>query len=299
LVKLAIRYALTVPFGMAAALLALFAALPGAATAGPWLQKPGGYFVKAAFSYLYAESEFDHGGDEVPVLTSNPLVRSAAYREIVLNTYVEYGLDERATLVGSLPFKILTSRRTEITDLADLIREVDVTNAGFSDLHIGVRSPLLRGRHPVSGEVRVKVPLGYPKRPANSGPALGSAEVDVTASILAGTTLRGAYATASAAYRVRGGSLADDVGFSLQVGGARRRLSGQALVEGWYSTVDPAPLDESSTARAANQDVLKVIGTLGYRTAERATVAVEAYHILSGKNAATGTTVAAALILTR
>ncbi len=281
---------------LAAALVAL-AATP--TRAGAWLQAPAGYYAKFSASYVYSETEFDNTGAVVPILTSNPLVRAAAYREVDLSTYVEYGLSPRATIVGSLPFKVLTSRRTEITDLADLIREVDVTNAGFSDLHLGVRTPVVRGHTPVSVELVGKVPLGYDRSPSNGGPALGSGYADLIGAILVGTTIRSGYLSASASYRVRGGPLADDAGFLAQAGGTRGRVSGQAMLEGWYSTVPPAPLEVSSTTEPANQDVLKVIASLGVRTGAHAVVAAEMYHVIDGKNTVTGTTVAISLVLTR
>jgi hypothetical protein len=278
---------------------ALLASLgdPGLCHAGPWTQPRGGSYTKIALSYLYTRTEFDSQGNEVPLLTTNPLVRSAAYREVDLFGYMEYGIRDGWTLVGALPFKILTSQRTEISELADLVRNVDVTNAGLADLSIGVRRSLVRGRRPLSLEVVAQLPLGYDPTPDNDGPALGSGEPDIAASLLAGTNLRGLYATASAAYRVRGGPLANDIGFAAQVGGASGRLSGQALLEGWYSTVAPAPLDVSSTVAVTNQDVLKLILAAGWQTAPGAAVVVEAYHVIQGKNTATGTTVALALVI--
>lgn len=270
-----------------------------ACLAGPWTRPRGGHYTKLAASYLYTDTEFDHEGDEVPLLTTNPLVQSAAYREVALSAYVEYGITDRWTLVSALPFKILTSRRTEISELADLVRDVDVTNAGLSDLSIGMRRGLVSGPRPVSVEVIGKVPLGYDAEPDNDGPALGSGHADLAASLAAGASARGLYATASGTYRVRGGPLADDFGFSAQLGGTRGRVSAQALIEGWYSTVDPGPLDESSTTAVANQDVLKLIGSLGWQMAPGVAIVAEAYHVLQGRNTATGTTAALALVLTR
>ncbi len=282
---------------LGAGIIVLAAADDGAA--GPWTRARGGHYTKLALSYLYTETEFDHRGDEVPVLTSNPLVQSAAYREVGLSAYVEYGLTDRTSLVGSLPFKILTSRRTEISSLADLIRDVDVTNAGLGDLSIGARRGLVAGRRPVAVELLAKLPLGYEVNPDNSGPALGSGEPDLTASAMAGLTLRGAYLTATAAYRIRGGPLANDAGFAAQIGGSHRGVSGQVLLEGWYSTRSPEPLGVSSTMAVPNQDLLKLIASLGFRTAPGAEIVVEAYHALQGKNAAAGTTAALALVLWR
>jgi hypothetical protein len=232
-------------------------------------------------------------------LTSNPLVRDAAYREVVLFSYVEYGISDDWTIIGALPYKILTSKRTEITELADLIREVDVTNAGLSDLTLGVRRALVRGTRPLAIDLLGSVPLGYDRSPDNGGPALGSGYADIGALLHAGVSLGGGYASASAGYRVRGGPLADVYGFGLQAGAGRDRVSGYALLEGWYSTVEPEPLDVSSTVAIANQDVLKLIVSVAFQITDNAAAVADAYHVLDGRNTPTGTTGALSLVLTR
>ena len=281
---------------IAAALVLAAGNLASPASAGPWVQQRGGYFAKFNASYLYTRNEFDAEGHEVPILDSNPLVQSAAYREVVLFTYVEYGWLDRLTVVGSIPFKIATSTRTEISDDASLRREIDVTNAGWSDLVIGARGALVRGRHPAAFEAGVKIPLGYDGSPDNGGPALGTARPDLEAALVAGFGAAHVYASARAAYRVCGGSLDDQIGFSAEAGGSHRGFFMQALVEGWYTTGDIEPLDISSTVMVANQDLLKLIVSAGVRTGARTSLVAEVYHVLDGRNTPTGTTVALAIV---
>jgi hypothetical protein len=276
-------------------ILAVTAGMASPAFAGAWVQPPGGYFAKFSGSYLYTDTELDANGNEVPLLQSNELVRSAAYREVALSTYVEYGLHERFTVLGSLPFKIATSRRTEISEDASLVRDVDVTNAGWSDLFVGGRGALLRGRRPAAVEAGLKIPLGYEAIPENGGPALGTAEVDFEVALLAGFAARHVYASARGAYRVAGGSLDDQIGFSAEIGGVHQRIFAQALVEGWYTTGEIETLDVSSTTQVPNQDLLKLIATVGFRTGAHTSVAAEVYHVLDGRNTPAGTTVALGL----
>ena len=264
--------------------------------AGPWVQPRGGYFAKLNASYLYTRSEFDANGREVPILNSNPLVESAAYREVVLFTYAEYGWRDRLTVLGSVPFKIATSTRTEITEDASLRREVDVTNAGWSDLFLGARGALRKGRYPLALEAGVKVPLGYDAGPENGGPALGTGKPDFETALLAGFGASHVYGCARAAYRVCGGDLDDQVGFSAELGGSHRQVFAQALVEGWYTTGDIVALDVSSTMRIPNQDLLKLIASMGVWTAPHAAVLAEVYHVLDGRNTPTGTTVALGIV---
>lgn len=268
------------------------------ASAGPWTQPRGDSYCRFSFSYLYTRTEFDARGEEVPILTSNPLVRSAAYREVAVSSYVEYGVRDRLTLVASLPFKILTSQRTELSTDASLVREVDVTNAGLADLWVGVRRAIHRGRFPVAVEIGGKAPLGYDRTPDNFGPALGTGYADAEFAALAGFGARSVYASTRVAYRVLGGDLDNAVGFALEAGGHHERVFAQFLFEAWRSTGEIRELDVSSTAVVPNQDVTKLIVTAGARVNGRVALTVEAYSMLAGKNVATGTTAAMALILT-
>jgi hypothetical protein len=284
------------PFVVAAA---LTAALADAGQAGPWTREKGGYYSRFSASYLYTRSEFDAGGKEVPILTGNPLVQSAAYRDVSLSSYVEYGLRDRLTLVVSLPFKILTSQRTELSTDATILREVDVTNAGLADLWTGVRYALIRGRYPVAVEGSVKAPLGYDRTPDNGGPALGTGYADAELALAAGYGARFGYATLRAAYRVHGGDLDDAVVLAAEAGGHRGRGFAQLVLEAWRSTGEILSLDVSATAVVPNQDVTKLLATAGFEANARVALTLEAYHVLAGKNAATGTTVALALVMSR
>lgn len=263
-----------------------------AAVAGPWVQPRGGYFAKFSASYLYTQNELNSSGDKVPLLHANPLVQSGAYREVVLFSYAEYGVHDRLTLIGSLPFKIATSSRTEISSDAGSIREIDATNAGFSDLSLGARAALARGSRPVALEAGIKIPLGYQQMPENGGPALGTAKPDFEAALLAGAGAAHAYACVRAAYRVCGGTLDDQAGFNAEVGASHGRMFAQAVVEGWYTTGEIATLAVSSTQLAVNQDITKLIVTAGVRMSAHTALAAEVYHVLDGRNTAAGTTIA-------
>jgi hypothetical protein len=283
------------PFTLAALLLAIAAT----AWAGPWTRARGTSYTKFAASYLYTTSEYDANGNQVPILTSNPLVQSAAYRDVSLSSYVEYGVRDELTLVASLPFKILTSRRTELSSDANLEREVDVTNAGLADLWVSVRRALLRSRYPVSVEAGVKAPLGYDRSPDNGGPALGTGYPDAEFALSAGYGARHVYTAVRAAYRVHGGDLDDAAVLAVEVGGHRGAAFAKLEIDVWRSTGEILPLDVSATTVIPNQDVTTLVAAFGAAANEQVSIALEAYHVPAGKNVATGTTVAVALILTR
>ncbi len=283
------------PFTLAALLLAF----AGAAWAGPWTRARGTSYSKFTASYLYTTSEYDANGEQVPILTSNPLVQSAAYRDVSLSSYVEYGIRDQLTLVASLPFRILTSRRTELSSDATIEREVDVTNAGLADLWVGLRRALRRGRYPVAIDAGIKAPLGYDRTPDNGGPALGTGYADAEFALSAGYGARHAYGVIRAGYRVYGGDLDNAAGLAAEMGAHRDPVFVKLELDAWRSSGEILPLDVSSTTVVPNQDVTTLVAALGMRASEQVSLALETYYVLAGKNVATGTTVALTLILAR
>jgi len=270
----------------------LAAALAPDATAGAWLQAPGAAYLKISGGYLYTEHEYDSEGDKIDILSREPLIQDAGYRDIAFTGYLEYGLADRLTLAASLPFKILTSTRTEITEFADLTRDIDVTNGGFSDLRAGLRYPLQTAPFPLSIQSDVKIPLGYDAHPDNTGPPLGTGKLDLDLGLLAGVSLWPVpgYAGASVGYRFRGGDLADEILFGAEIGAGAGRFAARVVLDGSYSTERPEPLDGSSTTTLTNQDVLKLLPAIEFSAAAGTAVVAEAYHVLSGRNTAAGTT---------
>lgn len=277
------------------------ATLAAEVRAGAWIKKGGGYYFKLSGSYLDSETEYDSDGNVVDILSSEPLVTNTSYTEKSLRAYLEYGLSERTTLVGGLPFKVLTSRRTEVTDLVDLIREVEITNAGLGDLALGVRFGLRDAGTVVSVQGDMEIPTGYGSQPTNGGPNLGDGVVNVAGRVLVGASLWPfpGYVTGHGGYRLRGGTLDDEWFFALEAGASASRFLGKFVLDGVYSTSEPPPLDESSTVTVTNKDILKIIAGLSTRVSERFSVDLEIFHVIEGRNTVAGTTYSAGLVFER
>jgi hypothetical protein len=280
---------------------AFAAAVPGGAAAGAWPQRPGASYFKIAGAYLYSEHEYDSQGEKVDILASEPFTTDTGYRDVSFTAYLEHGIDARLTLVGSLPFKILTSTRTETTGFADLSRAVEVTNGGLSDLSLGLRYPLQIEPFPVSVQGNVKVPLRYDAQPENGGPPLGSGALDLDLNLLAGASLWPVpgYVGASVGYRLRGGDLADEIVFNVEAGAGWERFAARVTLDGTYSTTRPEPLTESATTTVSNQDLLKLLPAIEFNLGAGTAIVSEAYHVLAGRNTVAGTTWALGLVLRR
>jgi len=271
-----------------------------AASAGAWLQPRGSHYAKVYGSYLYATREFNASGEKVDILSSQRDVTRTAFRDVTIGTYVEYGVSERLTVVGKLPFKILTSRRTEITDLADLRYDVEAVNGGLADLEVAGRVPIVTTPLPVSLQLGVKLPLGYRSRPSNGGAALGSGSPDLEARLQGGLSLHPyGYVGAEFGYRVRGGDVDDEMDILLEAGTRRGRVRVGAKLDVSFSTGSIEQLAESSTKGVTNYESVQVLPTISVLLAPHIALSVEAIHTLSGKNTTVGTSWAVGVELTR
>jgi hypothetical protein len=276
---------------------------PGVAEGGAWVQPRDSYYFKLSAGYLDSDREFDFDGEEVDIFAGDETLSNATYRDLTVSAYLEYGLTDRLTLIGTLPFRVLTSERTETVAGAGIRRDIDATNGGFGDLTIGARYPLLTSQAPVALQGAVKLPLGYDENPDNGGPPLGSASVDVEGWLLAGLSLYPfpGYLTAGAGYRVKGGDVDDELLFSVEGGVTWRRVMARLGIEGLYSTAEPPDLSEgvSSTVVVTDQDILKLTPALGLLLTEEISLVLEAFQIIDGKNTVSGSTWAAGVVFTQ
>lgn len=283
---------------------ALVAAAAPAAWGGAWVRESQSYYFKISASYLYTEKELNFDGEEVDILSGEELLTNTSYSDLGVNLYLEYGLTERLTAVATLPFKVLTSKRTEVSDVIDLRRDVEAVNGGLSDLALGLRYPLVVAPLPVSVQGDVKLPLGYDNQPANDGPPLGSGRVDLEGHLLAGLSLYPfpGYVTAGAGYRVRTGDLDDELLFNVEAGASWKRVMAKVGLDALYSTGDPPDLQRldggrvSSAVVVTNQDIIKLTPAVSFLLNNDIALVLEAFHVIDGKNTVTGTTWAAGVV---
>jgi hypothetical protein len=277
---------------------ALVALSHSAAFGGAWVQKKQGYFFKLTASYLYTTEEYDNDGNVRGIREGEPGISNTSYKEISATGYLEYGVTNRLTMVANLPFKVVTSARTEETT-DGLKRNVEVVTGGLSDFTLSGRFLLFGKTTPLSIQAGVKLPMGYETTPPDGGAPLGSGKVDVEGWVLGGVGLWPirAYATGQIGYRIRGGSgIADEYLFQVEGGFTPGNWLAKATLEGVYSE-GSADNQESSTLIITNQDVLKLIPTIAYRFHYRFAVGAELIHILTGRNTVAGTTYSVGILL--
>lgn len=269
--------------------------------AGAWVQNKHSYFLKLSGTYLYTTEEFDSEGNLQDIRAQDSLITDTSYEEVTATAYLEYGLTGRLTLVANLPFKIVTSKRTELPVPGVPQRNVEVVTGGLSDLTLSGRFLLTNNKMPISIQAGLKIPLGYDPSPPDEGTPIGSGKVDAEAILLAGSSLYPvpAYITGGFGYRVRGGTgISDEYLFQVEVGLTPGNFLIKATLDGVYSTAEPEE-QESSTTTVTNPDILKIIPTIGYSFTPRFAIGAEVFHVLEGKNTVAGTTYVLALVFMR
>ncbi len=281
---------------------------------GAWVQQKRGYYFKVAGSYVNTGEEFDHEGNRKNILEDFAVFEDAEYREVAIFTYLEYGLFDRLTLIGNLPFKFATSRRTEISNYFENgMRDVSHTTTGFGDFYVGGRLGLLTLPLVVSLQSGIKLPLGYEASSEIEGPALGNHEVEYEAQLLAGQSLHPLpiYVTGGLGYRVRGGPLHDEVFFDIEAGYTGANVLLKLALSGVNNTTTPIdiygqpitlPLPEGGGAVPdrlfGDQNFLKLNAGLTYKLRQNIGLDAQIFHLASGENIVTGTTIQFGLVFT-
>lgn len=271
------------------------------AYAGAWVQKKHDYFFKLSGTYLYTTEEYDSDGNIQDIRAQDTLITNTSYRELTATGYLEYGVTDRFTLVANLPFKVVTSKRTELPEPDRPQRNVEAVTGGLSDLTLSGRFLLTSSSLPVSLQAGVKIPLGYDPSPPDQGTPLGSGKVDVEANLLLGASFYPvpAYVTGGIGYRLRGGAgISNEYLYQIELGFTPGKWLVKGTLDGIYSTTKPH-VQSSSTTTITNPDILKIIPTVGYAFTERFALGAEMFHTLEGKNTVTGTTYVLAVVFTR
>ncbi|MFQ5650910.1 MAG: hypothetical protein ACE5IY_13290 [bacterium] len=274
------------------------------AGAGAWPQHKHGLYFKLSSAYLHSTQEFDHNGDRLDIFQERIIYEETSFRDFSVSTYFEYGLSDRLTIVGTLPFKVLRSRRTEIIGGGALARIATLYTIGLSDLSLLGKFALLNGSFALSLQGGLKLPLGYEEKPSDDGAPLGTGVVDFEGHLLVGKSLYPlpAYLTGSVGYRHRTNELHDQLLATAEAGYTAGRFLIKVTVDALMSTIAPpdlvgqpvvSPLPGGGGALpniiVGDQDIFKISPSLIYRLTSKWAVQGEVLHIYAGKNTVAGT----------
>ena len=134
--------------------------------------------------YLNVENytkEFNYKGDEQDLYEEHLGYTNSYFRDISIIIYSEYAVTDNLTIIGELPFKSLTLKRTVASyygwdELA--------TTSGFADFRLSGKLGIINNPVALSFQGGITIPTGYSKEPENDGPRLGSGDVNLEGHIL-------------------------------------------------------------------------------------------------------------------
>ncbi len=128
--------------------------------AGAWTLPQNGWYMEEGVTYFSSDKEFNETKESVKKFDNG------IYTSITSKTYIEYGLVDRLNLIFTLPY-------TSAHYVDDYI---NIDNAGFQDLLLGVKWRWLQDPVVVSFGLSGETPMGYDRTKA---PTLGTGRSNV------------------------------------------------------------------------------------------------------------------------
>jgi hypothetical protein len=277
--------------------------------ASAWTQKKNGYYLRIYTTYLFAQEEYNYLGDTQELYEEQLAYRDNYFKDIGLIIYSEYGLTDWLTFVGELPFKSLTTKRT-----IDSFYGGDelATTSGFADLGLYGKMAIIDNPIALALRAGARIPLGYSKEPSNSGPRLGTAEMQYEGHVHLGSSFYPLpmYFAGSVGYRHRSGELNDELIFTGEVGYTLGPIFLKTYVEVLRNITTPpdiygqpviTPLPGGGGVLPdiiiGDQHLTKVIPSITVNFNETVGLQFEVIEPLSGRNALNGTTYSIGLVL--
>jgi hypothetical protein len=269
---------------LVAALIALaWLVIPIPAYAGAWTQDAGHGQIILTTSFFQTAQNFDSDG------TPRTFADRGRFRQFLVESYFEYGLTQRSTLVLHLPAPFL--------DYSNVYGAQH--SAGPGDVEIALRRRLNSSESPWAASAQITVAL--PAYPADRNPAPGNHQQDVEARFLLG---RGAnwkqhhlYWDAEAAFRYRAGAPADQFRNDVSVGfDLTRRLGviGQTFVINGLRNGDPLRANSNPNAQS-DFDLYKAQVSLVLKLSHGTRLQAGWNNAFAGRNTGTGQAVVLAV----
>lgn len=265
------------------ALFVLAAAQPALCLAGAWTRERGSSYQRVSMNYYNARNKFDNSGSRAD------LPMDGRFRDANMGYYMEYGLSDSLTAIGSSYYKSI-----EYKDSAVLRRTY-----GFSDIEVALRQLLHRTEaSAVSLQGLVKIPEAYDKKDKLP---LGNGQYDYEARVLYGTSLWKyfpGYTNLEVAYRYRSQAPADEIRYLLELGmDWGRSAFGRVKLDGIASMHNSNDGSDGGDNPGITPefDLSKLDLALGYKLSPQWVVEIGYVPALYGKNTSAGATYTVAI----
>lgn len=259
--------------------------------AGAWTQRKDHYYFRLSGFSFNSRAIFDKSGNRVNLTGNGRFTDMGAY------AYLEYGLSDQVTFVGSIPYKRLRFRNESST--MPLKRK----SIGWGDVYLGLRY-LLSDKGPITSlQAAFKLSTGYQTDTTalSLAPPLGDGQNDFEMRALIGQSIfhHAAYYNLDIGYRARSKTPVDEIPFALEAGiglGKAGLLIGQIYgVRALSGTEAVTIKTQSQTSLNPVEDFVKAHAQVILHAAKGMDVAFIYENIIIGRNTAAGRSIGVAL----
>jgi len=261
--------------------------------AGAWTQRKDHYYFRLSGFSFSSRALFNQDGER------NDFASNGRFTDLSAYAYLEYGVSDFVTFVGSVPYKRLGFQ----SDATLNGERLDRKTTGWGDVYLGLRYLLSDQNAVTSLQAGFKLNSGYQTATTalNLAPPLGDGQNDFELRALIGQSiLRGAaYYNLDVGYRARSGQPVDEIPFALEAGlglGKLGLLIGQIYGVRALSGAEASTINsQSQTSLNPVEDYVKAHAQLILHLQNGMDVAFIYENILSGRNTAGGRSIAVAL----
>ncbi len=219
--------------------------------AGAWTRHDGGLYLQVTANAYQADENFDQDGDR------KDFANDGDFSDDNIAFYLEYGLSDDLTALGSWSYKWLEYENDVIVNKTD----------GFSDLEAGLKYRLFsKNGAVVAVQGLVKIPEAYDE---DEAVPLGNGQYDYECRLLYGQSLYPrfpGYLNLEAGYRVRAEEPADEFKYLLEFGADfTRQLYGRIKLDGTYGMGNADGGSSDNPSATYDYDLGKLEATVGWK----------------------------------
>lgn len=249
--------------------------------AGAWTAKQGGMYNKLAFNYFESKHYYDRDGDR------HRLAYDGEYSDTNLNWYLEYGLTDQLTMIGSFYYKWLEQENDYFKAKSD----------GVGDFEIGLKWKILDDPVVLAIQALTKISGPYDD---DEIPGLGNNQNDFELRLLLGKSLYPLplYMGLEAAYRWRSKAPADEWRLLAEVGGnAGKYFYGRVKLDCLFSANNAdSGAGFTNITLTPEYDLITLETTAGVNFNKHLSLELSYSPTIYGENTAAGFSVSSALI---
>jgi hypothetical protein len=259
--------------------------------AGAWTQRKDHYYFRLSGFSFNSRAIFDKSGNHVDLTDNGRFTDIGAY------AYLEYGLSDQVTFVGSIPYKRLRFRNENST------MPLNQKSIGWGDIYLGLRY-LLSDEGPITSlQAAFKLSTGYQidTTALSLAPPLGDGQDDFELRVLIGQSIlrHAAYYNLDVGYRARSKTPVDEIPFALEAGiglGKAGLLIGQIYgVRALSGTEAVTIKTPSQTSLNPVEDFVKAHVQAILHVGKGMDVAFIYENVIAGRNTAAGRSIGMAL----